>query len=152
MLLGLILTTVTTGQSGYVQIFLFFLVFAEPWRGFARVWMLLSAYLLCIPADLVLIPVIHQRAWSYLAGHEVTADFGISLGQVVRPAILMIVQFCLISLNVGDLARDWNARRRSARSVAPATLASVEPVTSSMTTPASPAQGSATVGQGFGAF
>jgi hypothetical protein len=103
MVLALILTTMTTGQSGYVQIFLFFLIFFEPWRGPTRIVILVSTYLLCIPADYALMPVIHAVAQSYLGGRSVQASFGVSVGQIVRPAVLLIVQFGLIALNAADL-------------------------------------------------
>jgi hypothetical protein len=103
MILAVILTTMTTGQSGYVQIFLFFLVFFEPWRGPTRIVILMATYVLCIPADFALLPVIHGVTESYLGGRRVTASFGVSIGQLVRPAVLLVVQFGLIALNAGDL-------------------------------------------------
>lgn len=103
MILAVILTTVTTGQSGYVQMFLFFLIFLEPWRGPIRVGMLFGAYLLSIPADYALTSFIHAPAWSYLGGRWVTADFGVSIGQLLRPAVLLAIQYGLIALNFQDI-------------------------------------------------
>ncbi|MEO8812697.1 MAG: hypothetical protein ABI376_07280, partial [Caulobacteraceae bacterium] len=97
-----LLTTVTAGSSGYAQIFLFFLVFLEPWRGFTRITILICVYLLCIPADLALWPVIQPPAHSWLGARDVIPDFGVSLGQLLRPAVLLIVQFGLIALNLQD--------------------------------------------------
>jgi len=95
----------TTGSAGYVEIFLFFLLFYEPWRGTTRIVMLTSAYLLCLPFDWMLLPVVHDHAVSYLSGRMVTTTFGLSVGQVVRPGVLMIIQFCLIAINFQDLLR-----------------------------------------------
>jgi hypothetical protein len=103
------LTTITTGQSGYVQIFLFFLLFFEPFRGPVRITVLVTTYLLSIPADFTLLPVIHAPAWSYLGGRQVVADFGLSLGQLLRPAGLLIIQFGLIILNLNDLLHSGEA-------------------------------------------
>ncbi|MDQ2859254.1 MAG: hypothetical protein M3T55_00695 [Pseudomonadota bacterium] len=103
MILALILTTITTGQSGYVQIFLFFLIFFEPWRGPVRILILVCTYLLSVPADFVVAPVVHGGAWSYLGGRPVVADFGVSVGQLLRPAVLLIIQFGLIALNLRDV-------------------------------------------------
>ena len=102
MILAMVLTTIATGQSGYVQIFLFFLVFREPWRGPARIMILTSAYLLCIPADISLLPMIHGAARSVLSGRQVMIQFGLSVGQVLRPAVLLVIQYGLIYLNLAD--------------------------------------------------
>ena len=93
----------TTGSAGYVQIFLFFLLFYEPWRGPIRIVALAGAYILCIPVDHVILPVVHDRALSFLSGREVVADFGVSIGQLVRPGILLVIQSCLIAINAADL-------------------------------------------------
>jgi len=50
------ITAFTTGSAGYAQIFLFFLVFYEPWRGPTRIGVLIAAYLLCMPIDYVILP------------------------------------------------------------------------------------------------
>jgi hypothetical protein len=103
LILATILTTITTGQSGYVQIFLFFLLFFEPFRGPVRITVLVTAYLLSISADYAYLPVIHGPAWSYLGGRSVVAEFGVSVGQLLRPAGLLVIQFALVALNLRDL-------------------------------------------------
>jgi len=102
MILAMVLTTIVTGQSGYVQIFLFFLIFREPWRGAARITILSAAYLLCIPADITILPVIHGSAHSVLGGRDVSIVFGVSVGQLARPAVLLVIQYGLIYLNLAD--------------------------------------------------
>jgi hypothetical protein len=97
------ITAYTTGSAGYAQIFLFFLVFYEPWRGPTRIVVLLATYLLCIPVDYVILPVIHGQDYSWLGGREVTAVFGVSVGQLVRPALLLVIQTGLIVLNLQDI-------------------------------------------------
>jgi hypothetical protein len=110
LLAGVALTGFTTGSAGYAQIFLFFLVFFEPWRGPARIAVLAGAYLLCVPLDLPLISVIHERARSYLGGREVMTTFGLSLGQILRPGVLLVIQYGLIALNLAD-CREEPGRR-----------------------------------------
>jgi hypothetical protein len=100
---AMILTTVTNGSSGYALIFLFFLVFFEPWRGAARIAILVSAYLLCLPIDWAFWPMMHGPAYSFLGGREVSVSFGVSLGQLLRPGLLLIVQVGLIVLNLDDI-------------------------------------------------
>jgi hypothetical protein len=101
--IALSLTTFTTGSAGYTQVFLFFLLFLEPWRGAARITLLACTYLLCIPVDYVFWPVVHETAHSWLSGRMVSASFGLSVGQIVRPALLMVIQYTLIWLTLKDL-------------------------------------------------
>lgn len=102
---GVSITAFTTGSAGYAQIFLFFLLFFEPWRGVTRITLLVATYLLCIPLDHVFLPVGQERAFSYLGGREVLTHYGVSVGQIVRPGLLLIIQYGLIILNVGDIFR-----------------------------------------------
>ena len=112
------LTAFTTGSAGYVQIFLFFLLFYEPWRGPIRITVLAGAYLLCLPVDYAILPVVHDQAVSFLSGRMVTARFGLSLGQLVRPGILLVIQWGLIAINVQDLlAPGAGSRERPANPV-----------------------------------
>jgi hypothetical protein len=99
----MILTTVTNGSSGYASIFLLFLLYFEPWRGGVRIAVLLSAYGLSMPVDWAFWPMIHGPAHSFLGGREVWSSFGISVGQIVRPGLLLIIQFGLIILNLQDI-------------------------------------------------
>ena len=99
------ITAFTTGSAGYAQIFLFFLVFYEPWRGPVRITVLLATYLLCIPIDYIVLPLAPQAAYSWLGGREVTAAAGVSIGQIVRPALLLIIQTGLVILNLQDIRR-----------------------------------------------
>jgi hypothetical protein len=92
MVVAFIVATLTTGQSGYVQIFLLFLVFFEPWSGPARVALLVAGYLLCVPLDHGLAPTVPSSP----------PDAGVSVGQLVRPALLLIIQYLLIVLNFTD--------------------------------------------------
>lgn len=97
------LTAFTTGSAGYAQIFLFFLVFFEPWRGPTRITLLVATYALCLPLDVVVLPVIHGRAHSFLGGRDVMASFGVSVGQFIRPGLLLVIQCGLMILNFSDM-------------------------------------------------
>lgn len=106
---ALSLTAFTTGSAGYTQIFLFFLVLLEPRRGPPYAILIGCVYLLCLPVDLTLIPVIHAPVFSFFGGRTVVADFGISLGQLVRPAILLVIQVILTIVSARDLLRPGGA-------------------------------------------
>lgn len=111
LILAMMLTTLATGQSGYVQIFLFFLILLEPRGGAAGSVVLAAVYLLSIPADVILRPMIGASAWSFLGGRQAVADFGLSVGQILRPAFLLVIQFGLIMLNARDLLAPRTGRR-----------------------------------------
>lgn len=113
---GVSITAFTTGSAGYAQIFLFFLLFFEPWQGTTRITLLIATYLLCVPLDHVFLAVGQERVFSYLGGREVLTHHGVSVGQIVRPGLLLIIQYGLIILNVGDIfrTREQAAVHRSA--------------------------------------
>ena len=85
------LTAFTTGSAGYTQIFLFFLLLLEPRRGPPYALLLACVYLLSIPADVMILRVIHRPVFSFFGGRVVMADFGVSIGQLVRPAVLLVM-------------------------------------------------------------
>ena len=97
------LTAFTTGSAGYASIFFLFLVFFEPWRGPVRVMILVFAYLLCVPVDHIVLPLIHGPVESYLSGRTAAVEFGVSVGQLVRPAMMLAMLVGLIILNATDL-------------------------------------------------
>ena len=85
----------------------------EPWSGPVQIAILVAAYLLCLPVDHVFLPLIHEGMFSWLGGREVDVAFGVSLGQIFRPSLLLVIQTGLIILNLQDvLGRGEEARLR----------------------------------------
>ncbi len=99
---GLILTTITNGSAGYAQIFVFFLIGLEPARGPLRIALLACAFLLSLPIDAAIGPSHAAPAWSWLGQRWVAAPHALTLGQLLRPLLLLAIQFMLIALNLGD--------------------------------------------------
>jgi hypothetical protein len=91
------------GASGYSGIFLVFAAFQETWRGWLSVMILVSAYLLCLPADWVISPIQQAATYSYWGGVRVTPEMGLALGQLLRPGLIMLIQFGFIGLTMRDL-------------------------------------------------
>ncbi|MGH6993481.1 MAG: hypothetical protein ACRED8_03825 [Caulobacteraceae bacterium] len=112
MALAAALTTIATGSSGYAQIFLLLFVFLEEWSGATRIAMLVSAYLLCVPFDYVLWPVAMPAMHSFLGEREVLPQFGVSVGHLVRPGLLLVIQYGLIIINFRDVLRSPAPSRR----------------------------------------
>jgi hypothetical protein len=103
MAVALLLSFTSFGASGYSAVLLLPLAFRERATGWLSWVVVASAYLLCLPADVVLAPLIHTTAYSYLGGRTVTVDFGFSLGQIVRPGLLLAMEYALIGLVLADV-------------------------------------------------
>jgi len=94
----------THGHSAdYTQIFLLFLVFSERWSDAAHGVLLCCAYLLCLSADYLVLPVYQGVYESYFGQRTVVIEQGLTLGQFLRPVILLIMQYALIAVTAKDL-------------------------------------------------
>ncbi|MBF9153078.1 MULTISPECIES: hypothetical protein [Novosphingobium] len=96
--IALLISLTIRSPGGYTEMFLVFLVFMEPWRGFARIGSITIIYLNALNVDwqISTLPVIHATAW--LSGKAVTAQFGIAVGQFTHPIGLLAV-LMLLSLD-----------------------------------------------------
>ena len=103
MAIALLFVLTTWGSSGYASIYLFPLVFRERFGTTLTAIVVICAYLLCLPADLVLRPMYHELTDSYLGGRLVFADHGLALGQLVRPGLLLAIEYALVALVLADL-------------------------------------------------
>lgn len=86
---------VTQSPGGYTQAFLVFLVFLEPWQRPGPIVALVLAYLLCLVGDWTLARVIEISSNSWLSGRPVSPSFGLTLGQLVRPGLLVVMVWSL---------------------------------------------------------
>ncbi|MBV8685056.1 MAG: hypothetical protein JO111_19450 [Caulobacteraceae bacterium] len=91
--------------GGYSVIFLLFLVFLEKWEGVARKLALVAAYLWCIPFDAPLKVLGSHAAYSFLSDRIVTQQTTLSYGELLRPALVLVIEFSLIAASVADLRR-----------------------------------------------
>lgn len=95
--LGIGLAITTSEAGGYTHLLVIALVFLEPWRGGLRIAALVCAYLLSIPYDIMIAYISHTDQYSWWVNAEVPADFGLAVGNILRP-ILMLAILCLLSL------------------------------------------------------
>jgi hypothetical protein len=95
--LGLTLVLTTTNPGGYVMLYLIFLVFLERWKDTPTGIAISCSYLLSIAYDYMLIGYrnIHQPSW--LGNDFVATDFGISVGHLVRPTLVLVIQYALVA-------------------------------------------------------
>lgn len=93
--IALLISLTIRSPGGYTEMFVVFLVFMEPWRGFARIASITIIYLNAINIDwqLSTLPLVHTISW--LSGKAVSAQFGIAVGQFTHPIGLLIVLMLL---------------------------------------------------------
>lgn len=107
--LGVLMALVTSESGGYTQIILFFFIFMENWRGLARPIAITIAYLMCIPADIIIDNYPPGVAESWIGGGPVFVYYVLSVGPFVRPLGVMIIAWCIAGLVLADVRRDFAA-------------------------------------------
>jgi hypothetical protein len=107
--LAMMFTICTPG--GYALIFLLFLVFLEPWRGAGSIAALTGAYLWCVTWDPPLLTLGVRTAYSFLGRRMVTQEITLTLGELIRPAFILMIAYGLIGATLADLR---GAARRGA--------------------------------------
>jgi hypothetical protein len=91
--------------GGYSLIFLLFLVFQEQWQGLARKIAIVAAYLWCIPIDAPLKVLGAHSEYSFLADRIVTQQTALTFGELLRPGLVLAIEFGLIGASLSDLRR-----------------------------------------------
>lgn len=106
----LLLSLTSRSPGGYTELFVVYLVFLEPWRGVGRITAIVTAYLISLPVDLIVsnFPMVHTKAW--LSGLAVNAQFGLAIGQFLRPLGLLVI---LLALSFSTLVDVILAHRTS---------------------------------------
>jgi hypothetical protein len=115
--LAIALAVTTSEVGGYTEILLLLFVFMERWKGFARPIAISLAYLLCIPAEYVLGTKVEAVRWSWLAGTDVFAQYGLGIFALIRPLIAMLIVWCIALTTIYAVWRDvqvqgWKSRWR----------------------------------------
>lgn len=105
-LLGIVLAQMSSEVGGYCEVFLIYLTFMERWQGFLRVFAIVSAYVLCLPADIILSPLPPAHSWSWLSGEMVEMHYGVALGMFLRPALVILIGMALSFATIADVLRD----------------------------------------------
>ena len=112
---------VTIEPGGYAQALMMLLTFFEPWRsGVAVRIALVCCYLLAIPGDILLGPVLPQTNNGFLNTGPLFYSYYISLGPFFRPAFVIVVPIALSCATFAAVWRDirvqgWRGRWRFSR-------------------------------------
>lgn len=112
---------ITTEGGGYTQALMIFLTFFEPWRsGFAVRFALVCCYILSIPGDIFLGPVLPQVNNGFLNTGPLFYSYWVTVGPFVRPAFVLMVPIALSCTTIAAVWRDirtqgWRGRMRFSR-------------------------------------
>jgi hypothetical protein len=106
--LAIAMAVITSEAGGYTQIFLILFVFMERWSGFGAKWAIVTAYVLCLAADIPIArmpPLVHD---SFLTGGPIFAEYDVTLGPFLRPLLIMSLAF---ALSLTTLSTAWSEIR-----------------------------------------
>jgi hypothetical protein len=115
----LVFMSVSMAPGGYAAQFALFFVFYERGRGVGRILALAGAYLWCLPIDVSIVTLTRESNFSFLSQRVAMTEHGLTLGQLLRPGLLLLVEYGLVWASAGDILRDLRSWR-DARLVAKA--------------------------------
>ncbi|MEO8927291.1 MAG: hypothetical protein ABI306_09020 [Caulobacteraceae bacterium] len=110
--LGVIVVMSSVEVGGYAEVFFLFLVFFERWKGAGSIMALVAGYLLCISVDMPVVHVAREVRDSYLTNRTVGYDVGVYAGELIRPGLILLIEYGLVAASLMDVARVWRTNRR----------------------------------------
>ena len=105
MLLFLSAYMVGASPGGYTITFLIILLFFERFRGVGPIVAISCGYLLSMHFDWVLGTFITMNETSWLSHRTVEAPFGLSVGMLVRPGLIVVIFWALALDSLADIVR-----------------------------------------------
>jgi hypothetical protein len=90
--------------GGYATVFLLFYVFQERWRSWSITIPIVVGYLLSIPWDYEIAGIVSSTANSYLTGRQVTQATSIDVGILLRPGLLILMEYGLAFASILEFA------------------------------------------------
>jgi hypothetical protein len=119
--LAIALALSSSEAGGYTQVLLLIFVFMEPWRGVGRPLALVTAYLLCVPAETTIfdVPPMVRASWLW-GGAPVITQYGVGLASFLRLVGNYFITICLCCVTLHDVWADirnqgWRDRWRYRR-------------------------------------
>lgn len=120
--LAVALALSSSEAGGYTQILVLIFVFMEPWRGVGRKIALIVAYLLCVPAELVIFEIapMARTSWLWYGGTPVIVQYGVGAASLLRLVGNYLIAICLTCVTIRDVWADvrlqgWRDRWRYRR-------------------------------------
>lgn len=99
--------------AGYGMVFLIFLVFLEQERRAGQMIALVCAYLLSLNYDVIIATIVFDEAISWLSGLAVRVNFGLAVGQFIRPGLVIIIVWALAYDTITQVILAHHRRRPS---------------------------------------
>lgn len=118
--LAVTLALISSEAGGYTLTIVIFFVFMEPWKGVARPFAIILAYILCIPSEINIGDLPPLTRESFLSGGLVEVEFGVGLGMFLRPGMLILIGIALSAETIHRVYQDirhngWSSRWRYRR-------------------------------------
>ena len=114
-LMLLLFMSVSTSAGGYALHFALFFILFETWRGPLRIVVMASTYLWCIPFDYPIFYIMHEYGFSFLGQRNVQYDLALTFGELLRPGLLLVIEYGLVWLLAANILRDlWSLCQRQA--------------------------------------
>jgi hypothetical protein len=101
---------VTQSPGGYTQVFVVFLVLLEPWQGLGAKIAVICAYALMLTGDVVIAPILQIQSNSWLSNAPVSPQFGLTLGHVLRPGLIVLIVWALTFDGLAQILRRLHLR------------------------------------------
>lgn len=86
---------VVENPGGYGQSIFLFLVFLEKWTNVRVGIAIVMAYLISIPTDLLFAAALKVPREAWLTGRDVTTVYGLTIGALIRPGLILIMLWAL---------------------------------------------------------
>lgn len=110
----------STAPGGYALQFALFFIFFEKWRGPSRILMLAAAYLWCIPFDYPVAIIVDDYQFSFLGQRYVFSHFPLTVGELLRPGLVLLIEYGLVGMFAGNIIRDLRSLRSERAITSPA--------------------------------
>jgi hypothetical protein len=104
--LSIAVVLTSSNAGGYSQVLLFFLVLMERWEGPATITAIIVTYILSIPIDVPITTLAQNQGVSWLTNRWVGVEIDLTVGQIVRPALVLIILYALICATLSKLGSE----------------------------------------------
>ncbi len=99
------LFSAVASEGPYSFIFFLFYLFLERLEGPGVLLAIVAAYIWCLPIDINISGLTYQNSYSFITNESVKVIIPITVGQLVRPALILLMEYGLIIASIRDLWR-----------------------------------------------
>jgi hypothetical protein len=103
--------SISTAPGGYAIQFALFFLFLEKWSGLSWILIIVSSYLWCLPFDYPIANIYDDYGFSFLGQRMVFYPLPLTFGELSRPGLLLLIEYGLVGVFVGNIIRDLRSLR-----------------------------------------